>query len=222
MGKNIKFGVTWQDIIKGFKAKKGKGDGMAATLVLLYLSLGEDFPYNMAKSFTSNLRAEDGWDEEFLEYVKKLKDTNQLSVLMKEMEHKGLLISEKKMKGRRQRFYKINPEIIYMSETTEIEQQVRHFTLGGICRGIREKEDPEATNELLDALARQDRLVYFKKWKNINDYDFIYFLDFLAQEAKVLKLKKARYVIKEHLEDIRRGGLLLRTVLALMNRRTRY
>ena len=183
----------------GFKAERKKGDGVSATLVLLYLSLGKDFPYNMAKSFSSNLTVENGWDEEIQEYVKKLKDKNQLSVLMKEMEEKGLLVSEKEQKGRRKRFYKINPIIIYISETTETEREARDFCLDLIFRGDRVKKDPEEIEKLMDALENQDCKFYYKKWNKMNFYDFISFLNFLEQEAIGFKLERAYYLIKDHL-----------------------
>jgi hypothetical protein len=193
--------TTWQDIIKGFKAKKKKGDGAAATLVLLYLSLGKDFPYNMAKSFNINLTRETGWDEGVLEYVKKLKDKNQLSVLMKEMEEKGLLISEKETKGRRKRFYRINPKIIYRAETTEAEWKFGFAGIETIVR-YKEKEDPEEINKLLNALEKQDRCVYYYKWNYLHSYDFIGFLDFLMQEAKEFNLTKVESLIFYHRAEI--------------------
>ena len=89
---------SWYKIVKGFEAENQEYDGAKATLVLMYLAIaGEDYPYHMAKKFKDGIVQENGWNAEQIKYLRSLKDSNQLRVLLRDMEKKNLVVSRKEL-----------------------------------------------------------------------------------------------------------------------------
>lgn len=194
--------MSWQEIIKEFRAEEGEHDGFAASLLLMYLSLGEDTAYNAAKEFKKNLLTENGWDPRTLRAMRKVKDPNQLNILMNDMEQKGLLLSKKETTGRRRRFFRLDPMIIYFTETTNKGREIARL-LAVYSSGFDEAADAEAISGLLKMLEKNDRKEFFKIWSQIATFDFIHFLKFLLQEATKLKMERAIRTISDNLSYIR-------------------
>jgi hypothetical protein len=105
---------NWYEVLKSFdetakgKAKAGKYHQGPAVLALMYLSLGKDYPYNMARVFQSSLSIEkSGFSVLF--------HNGKIASLLKEMEEKHLLIRvpDPRLEGRPRNYYKINPMIIH-------------------------------------------------------------------------------------------------------------
>lgn len=161
----------WAEILKGFdnqvakKTKDLKKRQPVATLALMYLALGMDHPYNMARNFGSILPKDK---------FSILKYPNKLSVLLRDMEKKALLIKEPDKKvGRGPRsIYKINSNIIQYTgdfgEALDIPPELIKDFLAWLEKSYAEDEK---------------RKEFIKEWISIEQLDFITFLMFLKREA---------------------------------------
>ena len=89
--------VIWQDVVNELKGR--------SALVLMYLALGEDCPYNMAKNFRRGLSPKYGWDDNKLKGFNILKHSNEIGSLLNDMKTRGLLIDRQEKEGRKQHYY---------------------------------------------------------------------------------------------------------------------
>ncbi|UEC42054.1 MAG: hypothetical protein METHAR1v1_310022 [Methanothrix sp.] len=154
----------------------------------MYLALGEDYSYNMAKKYFSiEVTEEKGWSEDKLKKLKSLKDPSQLSHLLKEMEKKELLISiDTEVNGRNRQVYRLNPLI-----------------LCSISNIPNMKNPPEAEiiKAFLDELSKKERETYFDVWKTMKILDFISFLYFLENESKELDINDVTNILSKIIDD---------------------
>jgi hypothetical protein len=193
--------MHWQEIIKEFTAEEQKGHGFAASLVLMYLAFGQQYGYKMAEDFKRGLTAENGWKEEQLKYLSKLKDVNQLNVLLNSLEHKGLLISSKEEKGRRRKFFQLHEDIIISSYCME--------GVDGLIRGLsksrflaNEETERALICSFLDALSNRNRETYFSRWSAIEKFDYLTFLGILKEEAKDMKNEEMVSLLNKNIHEI--------------------
>jgi hypothetical protein len=164
----------WQDKLLEFKAEKEKNDGAAAALVLMYLAIaGTDYPYNMAKEFKKGIVKENNWKEEQIKYLRKLKDVNQLGILLSDMKEKRLVKSYQNDKDIRI-YYHLDPWIFVQDPNGYIcPSRMRNF-----------EEEYDLFEDFQGWLCKGDCAPYFKPWSSIEIFDFITFLMFLEDEAK--------------------------------------
>jgi hypothetical protein len=183
--------VTWQDDIKSFKTKHKKGHGAAATLLLMYLSFGKDYPYNIHKKIKDNLTVRNGWSIEKLEFFKKITNCDSLYVLLDDMKKKEFLQSG--YDEDEKHFYWLNPKILYFLDPPS-----------GYCGWHqRDAEIKWVKNDItiyrfLGGLEKRDRLNYFKIWSTIEPLDFVAFIDFLAKEAVELHMEEMANILKKN------------------------
>ncbi len=158
-------------------------------LSLLYLVLGEDYAYNMAKQF-----AEVSTD------VNALKDQSQLHPLLKDLEERGFLISKKdKEDGRVHKYFSINPQILCSPNSLEVYPLPGD---GGVL-GI----DLNDVRSFMDELGKKDRNRYLKQWgkmRGTDKYDFITFLLAIQEEANSLKRTNLAQGIQAYISEIQR------------------
>lgn len=151
-----------------------KGSPIAKTLALLYLSMREDYAYNIAAQF-----------KKLPINVKALKDQSQLQPILKDFEEKSFLVSRKeKIDGRDRKYFFINPQILYSPDGTENYPLLNKGSLGISYDDIK---------VFLCDLSQTDCEKYLKGWdksanvlqRSTEKYDFITFLLALQEEARI-------------------------------------
>lgn len=189
--------MTWQSDIKNFKTKYKKGHGAAATLILMYLAFGKDYPYNIYNNFKDHLTERNGWSIEKLNFFKKITKLDSLYVLLEDMEKKEFLQSEYDNNDKKH-FYWLNPKILYFTSSPS-----------GYCGWHeRDAEMEWGKNDItiyqfLKALEKRDRSKYFKIWSTIELLDFVAFIDFLAKQAVELEMDEIAIILKKNSTSLR-------------------
>lgn len=184
----------WFEVLKSFDEpekehpKEGKYRQAPAVLALMYLALGRDYPYRMAKIFQSALAIEERG-------FSILKHEGKLASLLKEMETKGLLINVPDTKvGRKPRkFYKINPRIIQSDKAPT--EKTTAMTIDG--KGIIVDIPVELIENLLAWLEESNALDEMRKrllaeWSSMDEFNFITFLLFLKETALAWESSKPK------------------------------
>jgi hypothetical protein len=107
----------WCDIVKNYDVKRSNDQGKkdhgtysqsAAVILLIYLSFGEDHPYNITSFFKKGYTKKDGKD-----FSSSYLNTQKVGTLLNKMrEDELLLIHEDKIGGRLTKTYSLNPRII--------------------------------------------------------------------------------------------------------------
>jgi hypothetical protein len=199
------FWVSWQEIIKGFTAEEEKGHGVAASLVLMYLAFGQRHAYKMAKDFQKGLTVENGWKEGQLKFISKLKDVNQLHMLLDGMEKKGFLKSYKEEKGRRQRYFRLNEDIIISPYSNEgLDEMLRELSKSKGFQANEEKER-DSIPRFLDELSERSVDIYFNRWSKIERFDYLTFLGFLKKEAQDMENEEMVILLNRNIHHILQG-----------------
>ena len=195
--------VTWQNAIRKFRAEKRDHDGEAATLILMYLAIkGRDYPYNMANIFTKELKNKNGWNEEKINYLRSVKDKNQLTSLLPKMEKEGFLESEKEQCKCPRRYYSINVEILSSPFANTDLRKFYYDILNKNEPNRNEACDKRAARTFLSKLGNNEIHDYFVTWSEIDKFDFITFLGLLMNEAEKIKDTTMKELIKKNIYDI--------------------
>lgn len=206
----------------GTVRKKAKGRPSnaesKASLVLMYLALGEDNAYNMEKVFTNGITKKNGWNKEQEEAFRSLKDKNQLHTLLERMEEVGFLISEKSPSGRKQRNFRLNPAILISPDGSENYQLGKEVIISDNEDGTTTTKEinnqfygregilripDELINEFLNKLKDENKEINFKQWSQfayINFYFFIFFLYGKSREYEMYELFRG---LKKYVEEIK-------------------
>lgn len=173
--------MTWQKIVKQLGEEK-------TSLVLMYLALGEDYPYNMAdKNFSIELTEEKGWSRDLLTKLKSLKDASQLSRLLKQMEKERLIISRNsEVNGRKRHIYRLNPLILCNISNLSITSKPPEFEIMG---------------SFLGELSKKEREPYFEVWKEMNPLEYITFINFLEIESEELGMYDVMSILGKIFDD---------------------
>ncbi|MDF0589698.1 hypothetical protein [Candidatus Methanocrinis natronophilus] len=173
--------MKWQDTVKQSGEER-------TSLVLMYLALGEDYSYNMAKKYFSiEATEEKGWSEDKLKKLKSLKDPSQLSHLLKKMEKKELLVSsDTEVNGRNRHVYRLNPQILCSILNIP---------------NMKNPTEAEIIKAFLDELSKKEREPYFDVWRTMEILDFISFLYFLENESKEHDMNEATNILSKIIDD---------------------
>jgi hypothetical protein len=198
--------TTWQDVISDFKAEKAEYDGAAATLVMMYLAVtGKDYAYNMAKEFREGITEKNGWSEERKNDLRKLRDQNQLHVLLSKMEKKGLIVSQKMNSGRKTRYYRINPLICMGGPNSEPCKIPGYCISRGKVPCSRTpkiyEERLQLAQDFLNEQSDSNVEPFFKRWSSIKVFDFSSFQQFLRDEANRKGNPSMTRIIEESMEN---------------------
>jgi hypothetical protein len=194
--------MSWQKVIKEFRAEKSESNGFAASLILMYLAFGKDYPYDMAIKFKKELLPETGWTEEQLKCFSKLKDVNQLNVLLNGMENRGLLKSRKEDKGRRRKYFQLNEDIIISPFTNEgLDKMIRDIAKSNGSTD-NEAKDRDLVLGFLDELSKRCRDIYFGRWSSIEKFDYLTVLGCLKQEALDMKNEAILILLNDNIHSI--------------------
>jgi DNA-binding MarR family transcriptional regulator len=147
------------------------GPNAAKVFALLYLVMGEDYTYNMAKQFKNTSIA-----------FKALKDPNQIQPILKSLEENKFIVSRKDLvDGRERKYYSLNPQILHNPDGSDSYQ----LPNGGGHLDISEED----INDFLKDMDKKDRKRYLDQWnsaRGINKFDYITFLLTIQEEANVL------------------------------------
>jgi hypothetical protein len=170
-----------------------------ASLILLYLLLGKDYTYNMAKEFSRNLTTEKGWKKEQINLLRSVKEQSQLQPILKLMSKKKFLIESKlDSEGRSRICYEVNPAIIvapYYSDTYDSEY------ISEIYGPIKIPEDQ--IRQLLQKMEEKSREAYFRKWSDIPNLKFDAFLGEVKDEAREHEMHEMVIELIHYLNEIR-------------------
>jgi len=147
-----------------------KGPNPAKVFALSYLSIGEDYTYNMAKQFK----------DKSIKF-KALIDPNQLHPILKDLEQMKFLTSRNDIiDGRERKYYSLNPEIFRNPDGSKLY----HFPRIGYLDIS--KED---IHDFLKEMGKQDRKLCINRWSKthvIKKFDYITFLILMKEEAEAL------------------------------------
>ena len=93
--------MLWHEIIE-----KYPGNGSSAVLILMFLTFGQDYPYNIARTLKphENILKKRG--------LGRLSHGNLVSATMNQMEKDGLIIAETANSLTIRKYYSLNPEVI--------------------------------------------------------------------------------------------------------------
>lgn len=167
-----------------------KGVNSAKVLALLYLMLGKDYAYRIAKQFNDVSTG-----------INALKDQSQLQPLLKDLEKRGFLVSEKvKEDGRDRKYFSINPQILCSPNPIE-----EVYPLPGDGGAISIKRDD--VTSFMNELAKKDRKQYLEKWGKIRGtykYDFVTFLLTVQEEANSANRTGLAQGIQAYISEIQR------------------
>jgi hypothetical protein len=213
----------WSDKIRSFKAKPKGSRGFVPVLLLMYLSLGKDHGYRMAKILRNGISEKNGWDASRIEIFRSIRDRSQLQRILNRMEEQNLLLSEKGIP----KFFRLNPEILrnpngsakyYKAPMLSLRPQVTFrcpkcgFEVESRRRNIHHGvfEIPEdLIAELLISLSEKTNAknvedpysTYFKKWSNIESFDFTAFINFLKAEALELNMNEMALMLSQYIVE---------------------
>lgn len=171
----------WYDIVKSYdnpksKDPKKKDDGtysqFSVVILLIYLSFGPDYPYNVAKFFQKISNPA----------IKKkrssvLRHESKIGTLLNRMEADGLVTSIRTV---RRKFYKLNPQIIQFPAAGE-----NYVKIDGSAFEIPlEKIDGLLAWQKENIEQFDARNLFFKTVLFSNVVDYFTFMIFLEKEAK--------------------------------------
>jgi hypothetical protein len=205
------------------KMRRGRppeGQGAQAILVMMYLALGKDTGYKMAQEFTKGITKENGWNAEHIKTFKSLKSQSQLDTLLKRMEEEGFLTSEKSTKGRRHKYFRLNPAILRSPDGSEkyyceseagasavffsdgfdgeyLKLKAKYERYEGGVLGIPDGQ----INEFLHELKKENRESYFHQWSKYTKFDLETLLWFLNFEASKHD-KKIGYELHRYIGEV--------------------
>jgi hypothetical protein len=212
--------ATWHEAIREFKAESQSHDGETATIVLMYLVLKrEDYPYHMASIFKEELKEKNGWSKEKLDYLRSLKDKNQLTILLTKMQEAGFLESTKEQGGRSKRIYNIKIEVMSSPYAEAGYKNLYYFLPNKGKTPKNEAIDQDIVKAFLPKLKIPEFHDYFVTWSGIDKFDFITFLGLLKNEAERMsdsnmkelmirniyetkRIEKAIFSLKSHFEIV--------------------
>lgn len=197
--------ATWHEAIREFKAESQNHDGETATIVLMYLALKQkDYPYHMASIFEEELKEKNGWSKEKLNYLRSLKDKNQLTILLTKMQEAGFLESIKEQGGRSKRFYNIKIDVI---SSPYADSGFRKLYYSHLVKGKPQKIeaiDQDIVKAFLSKLETTEIHDYFVTWSEIDKFDFITFLGLLKNEAERMSDSKMKELMIRNIYDSKR------------------
>lgn len=172
------FMQTWQEIVRAYDYEKKKEllrtrkvtcSQFAVVSLLMYLVMGEDWPYNMAKNFEilseGPLNRHTG--------LGILKHPSNLGYLLEEMEKDGLVIGRRdEMEVRRHHYYRLDPNIfrspISGSENRKSNGSIFEIPLEMINKFLK-----------LQSYNNYYRKMYIKSWEYIAEFEFLTFMIFV-------------------------------------------
>lgn len=208
---------SWYDLVNSFDNPNGdsipaaKYPQQAVVLVLMYLSMGKDYPYNMAKNFEvvfDNIlkfdKSEYG-DEisirinHLLERpiqihspIKKLfglnvlKHPGKLASLLKEMNTLGLVksVPDFQIKRKPRKFYQINAELLQSEkiQLPKINEHIREYGAATSSRTIRNPIETFLAWFEEQNLEKNKKVHKISYWYSAPLLDFITFLEFIKNE----------------------------------------
>ena len=165
---------SWFEVLSDFDTpteprKEGKYRQASVVLSLMYLLLGVDYPYNMAKNFQLALALENRG-------TNILKYPGKLASLLKEMEEKELIIGvpDRRVGGTPRNLYRLNPLIIHSPRLEEVELNIE-ISLASIGELLVWLENLYSSDK--------DRKYFIINWSFIEKFDFITFLLCLKEAA---------------------------------------
>jgi hypothetical protein len=208
---------SWYDLVNSFDSPNGdpiltaKYPQQAVVLVLMYLSMGKDYPYNMAKNFEvvfDNIlkfdKSEYG-DKICIRFnhllerpiqiqspIKKLfglnvlKHPGKLASLIKEMNTLGLVksVPDLKIKRRPRKFYQINAELLQSEkiQLPKINEHIRKYSVATSSRTIRNPIETFLAWFEEENSERDKKIHKINYWYSAPLLDFITFLEFIKIE----------------------------------------
>ena len=169
----------WHEVIAKYnnpqetydKRKEGKYLQSIVIILLMYLSRGKDYPYNIAKTF----RSIDGLN---LQGIKLLSHASKLSSLLLKMKKDGLLIQV--------------PDTIHLKERTYYELNPIIISSPVFLLSDRDHMNKEKSFEIpidmikifLSWLTESNKKEEIESWSQIKRFDFLTFIMFLQRKAK--------------------------------------
>jgi hypothetical protein len=173
---------TWQEVVRAYdhekkmellRTRKVTCSQFAVVSILMYLIMGEDWPYNMAKNFEV---LSDG-PLSRLSGIGILTHPSNLGYLLEKMETDGLVIGRwNEIEVRRHHYYRLNPSIL-KSPSCSVYQK----SDGSIF------EIPlELIDKFLISLSYDDgnRKKMIKSWEYITKFEFLSFMIFVEDLTK--------------------------------------
>lgn len=212
--------MYWYEIISEYKAKTPDSYGAVPTLILMYLSMGPDYGYHMAKQFTDRISLKNGWNEYQIETFQSIRQRPQLQIILNAMEKDNLLLSELKVshKRRKQKYFRLNPAILHNPIGSEVHRRTRNLEFHPFPNIIRCPkcgteinppaddyilEIPESeVNDLLLRLAKKKKEDYFQKWSKEKNFRFVTFLSFLKTEALEFNMNDLAFLLDQCILEI--------------------
>jgi hypothetical protein len=213
----------WSDKITRFKAKPHGSHGFVPVLLLMYLSLGEDYGYRMAKTLKNGISEKNGWDASQIEIFDSVRDRSQLQRTLNKMKEQNLLLSD----GISPKFFRLNPEILRNPDGSATYYKKRdvsrlprvQFRCPKCGFEVMSKRDnigvafeipEELITELLINLSEKTHAKneenpyepYFKKWGKIESFDFNTFINFLKGVALELNMNEMALMLSQYILEI--------------------
>jgi len=133
--------------------------------------------------------------------LKRLNSASQLGVLLDKMEAKDLVRSTKEETGQKKRRFSINQSIICNPiRTKEISTKWNPIRTSARLDNDDRIKDEQEVRAFFFELSKKDRGRYFAVWCTVSRFDFMYFLEFLMNEAKGLKMERVYNLLSKHKE----------------------
>lgn len=162
------------------KVEKYPGDGALATILMMYLSLGPDWPYHIAETFQSAKDKNELFALKIYETkgCRRLFNHSALSSIMVRMRRDGLLVSKvDETKPRNPTVYSLNPGVL-RAPTDTIPYKMNSGDSFEIPL-----EQIEDLLKFLRTMNKDDRIDRLKDPVILRDLDYIYFLVFVKYQA---------------------------------------
>lgn len=163
----------WHEIIENYdnpseedkKRKDPKHLQSVVIILLMYLSMGKNYPYDIAKTFRSIVGLN-------ISGIDLLSQANKLSSLLKRMKQAGLLIEVPDTTYIKKRtYYELNPALI-SSPIQDIENDEKSFRI-----------PIDLIKIFLNWLARSNKNEEILSWTRIERFDFLTFIMFIKRKA---------------------------------------
>jgi hypothetical protein len=195
---------SWYDIVKSYDDPKGKNptkkdDGTysqsSVVILLIYLTFGDDYPYNIAKYFNRLLHEPFNPDLKIPPYSSNLR-TAKVGTLLNQMNEDDLVtLIKKKVKGRLTKYYSINPRILQspiQSETYfkpdgslfKIPSETIEDLLGWLALKETGNGDNEQGEKLRQGRRNQAERIIRVILFNSKSVDYLSYLLFIQAEAR--------------------------------------
>lgn len=224
--------MQWNEVLcRNYPGRERDLSGAEQTLILMYLALGEDTAFHMAKEFKTIMKTFEGkkednikkdkvhknpekYYESLAELLKTLSHQSSLKLFLDKMEKTKLLISNQEKSGRKRRPFRINPDVLRNPEGRDVyyiknkENYISEWSIApqqieDFFSKVETSLRGDVAKKRKKGSAKRDdpKIKYHKYWTKISVFDFRTFLLFIYKLTDDYKCDLLKSEILTYLDE---------------------